>query len=896
MCKPLLLLVSLLLVFSVNGQVPKSVTVDQRYGNLTFSQFAKNLFEQDSVRIFYQEKWVENITTPTVTQKVLLSDFLQTVLSKSDLHYIDFQGNIVVMPGRQQVAQRAITHNTVIVGNPLDKGKYRTAVISGQVFEGKTKNPIPGAQIICEALSKGTSTNFDGKFTLELPTGQHKMKFSFMGLDDELRDVFVYSDGSMEVDLYEKSISLNQINIFADRPEDNFRSTSMGMVKLSSKSIKKLSVLMGEPDIIKSMVLLPGVQSAGENSSGFNVRGGNTDQNLILIHDAPVYNTAHMFGLFSMLDPGVVDNVTLYKSGIPSKFGGRLSSVMDIDVRKGQLDKFKVNGGIGLINSRLSVEGPIYKNKISFMAGGRATYSDWMLGLLKNYQLQQSSVSFYDFNAKIDYEINSNNRVSLFGYGSHDYFNYFEEAEYGYGNVIGSARWNHIFDKFTSATLSLNFSKYTADLVDYTSKNYEYDLSTSIEQEQVSYHFSTSRFARHRISAGMNVIRYLIEPGNSAPHSPLSAAAFINVDDENGYEAALYLEDEFDLTPELALIAGLRYSGFAKIGQAQVKTYYPGQPLNESTVSGTNEFGAGQVVKFHHGAEPRIALRYELPQSSSLKLGYNRTMQYIRQISNSTSITPADYWKSSDTYLKPLIANQLALGYFKNFKNNKYETSLELYYKNIENEVDYKNGGRLVLNRNLEQVLISGIGRAYGLELMVKKSSGDLTGWVAYTYSRSFKKMNGTFDEEKVNGGKWYRSNIDKPHDLTMVMNYKLSRRFTFSSNFTYSTGRPVTLPEQKYNVGSYEIVYYSERNKYRMPDYHRLDLALTYEGSLLKKQKWRSSWTISVYNVYGRKNPFSVYYSKEKPTRQNNYNVYALYSFSVIGVPIPSFTYNFWF
>jgi hypothetical protein len=895
--KHILCVMFLFFLFRVSGQELSTVQIDQQYSNISFKEFAEKLKNEHQINLLYNDAWIDKISTPVVTNVTPLPEFLNELLRSSDLHFIEYQGNVVIMPGKQQVLQNSgAANDAVIIGNPLNKGKFRKAVVSGKVIDGKTEAPIPGASVYCEALSKITTSDRDGKFKMELPTGKNNIKFSFVGLNDETRDVVVYSDGDMEVELFEKYTSLNQVTILADRPEDNFKSTSMGMVKLSAKSIKKLSVLMGEADIIKSMVMLPGVQSTGENASGFNVRGGNIDQNLIMIHDAPVYNTSHMFGLFSMLDPGIISDVTLYKSGIPAKYGGRISSVMDINLKRGEPDKIKVNGGIGIINSRLSVEGPIIKEKLTFMAGFRTTYSDWILKFMKNYEIQQSSVSFYDFNAKIDYTINNNNRLSVFGYGSNDYFNYFQNAEYGYGNLIGSAKWNHVFNKFSSGNLSLNFSRYNSDQVDYSTKNYEYDLNTSIEQEQLAYNFSTDIIPRNKITAGFSAIRYITEPGNSKPHSDNSAASFINIDNENSYETAVYAEDEFELTPSLALIAGLRYSGFALVGPADKNSYLPNSPINSGTVTGTTNYGAGEIVKFYSGAEPRVALKYEFQNSSSVKLGYNRTAQYIRQISNTASITPADYWKSCDQNIAPLISDQLAMGFFKNFKKNMYETSLEVYYKKISNEIDYKNGARLILNSNLEQVLVPGVGRAYGVELMIKKSSGNLTGWLAYTYSRSFKKINGEFPEEKINSGNWYPSNYDKPHDLTLVLNYKLSRRFTFSSNFTYSTGRPVTLPEAKYTIGGYEIVYFSERNKYRLSDYHRLDMALTYEGSLLKHQKWRSSWTISLYNVYGRKNPFSVYYSKEKPSRFNDYKVYGLYQFSVIGIPIPSFTYNFWF
>ncbi len=887
----------MLIFIDLSGQNIPNVDINKDYSNLSFKDFTTKLLDEHSIKVLFKSEWVDSIVTPQITTKQSLEVFLNDLLQNNDLHIITFQDNLIVMPGKLQMNSAESQNNNVItIGDPLNKGKYRKAILTGTVLDGKTKTPIPGAQIFCESISKATSSNSNGIFNIELPTGQHKLKFSFIGLNDEVRDIDIYNDGEMEIELYEKSISLNQINVLAERPEDNFRSTSMGMVKLNMKSVKKLSVLMGEPDIIKSMLMLPGVQSTGENASGFNVRGGNSDQNLILIQDAPVYNTSHMFGLFSMLDPGVVNDVTLYKSGVPSKYGGRISSVMDIDLKKPESKKFKINGGIGIINSRLSVEGPIIIDKLTFFAGARSTYSDWVLKMLNNYELQQSSVSFYDFNAKIDYNINPKNKLSVFGYLSNDYFDYYQNASYGYGNLIGSARWNHILSKLSSGVLTASFSRYNSDLVDYSSKNFEYDLNTSIEQEQISYHFSTGIIPRHKINAGISGVRYLIEPGSSSPHNETSAAIPVDISDENAIEAAVYAEDEFDLTPDLALIAGLRYSGFALLGGSEVKQYQAGSPINENTVTGSSYYRNDDIVKYHNCFEPRIAFRYEFQNSSSIKAGYNRTAQYVRQISNSTSITPADYWKSSDLFISPLISDQIAIGFFKNFKNNMFETSLEVYYKKIQNEIDYKNGARLILNEDLEQYIISGEGKAYGAELMIKKNTGNLTGWISYTFSRSFRKMDGEFAEEKINNGNWYKSNYDKPHDLTIALNYKLSRRFTFTTNFTYSTGRPVTLPEYKYKVNSYEIIFFSDRNKYRLPDYHRLDIALTYEGSLLKRQKWRSSWTISLYNVYGRHNPFSVYYSKQDPSRFNDYKTYGLYQFSVIGVPIPSFTYNFWF
>lgn len=896
MRKIVLLFLFYLFVSELYAQDLPAIEIDQSYSNIAFDKMAKLLTDQHQIYVFYKTEWVKDVKTPTIERPVLLKNFLNQFLPSAGLHALEFQGNIIIIPGATPSNETELARSSVfVIGNPLDNGKYKKTILSGKVLEGKSKAPIPGAQIYCEELSKAVSSNADGNYQLELPQGKHQIRFSFIGLDDELRDIIIYDNGSIDVELYEETISLNQIDVTAERPEDNYRSTSMGISKLDIQSIKKLSVLMGEADVIKSMIMLPGVQSTGENASGFNVRGGNIDQNLILIQEAPVFNTSHLFGIFSMLDANLVKNVTLYKSGMPSRYGGRLSSVMNIELKKGQQDKMKVNGGIGLINSRLSVEGPIGK-KLTFLTGFRSTYSDWMLKMIKNYDLQNSSASFYDFNAKLDYSINPKNRLSVFSYGSNDDFYYHGNAQYGYGSLIGSAQWNHIFNQDNSGNLTINTSYYSADIVDFSEANTEYNLNTTIRQNQLSYYFSSGMIARHKINAGLSAMQYLIEPGKSSPYNEQSAAIPLDIDNEQALEFGLYAEDEFDLLPQLALITGIRYSNFMLTGPDTVNLYIDNSPLNTRTLKGTQDYDTGEISSFYQGLEPRISLRYELQNSSSVKASYNRTRQYIRQISNTASITPADYWKASDQYIKPLIADQIALGYFRNFKNNKFETSLEIYYKRIQNVVDYKNGAQLILNPDLEQVLISGQGRAYGLELLIKKSTGTLTGWLAYTYSRSFRKIDGQFDEGKINNGNWYRSNYDKPHDFTLALNYQISRRFSLSTNFTYSTGRPVTLPEQKYPYGNSEIIIYSDRNKYRLPDYHRLDLSFTYEGSLRKEQKWRSSWTFSIYNLYAHKNTFSIFYEKQKPSPVNHYNSYALFQFSIIGVPVPSFTYNFWF
>lgn len=886
----------ILLFVNTFGQSHQQIIVDKSYSRLSFSQLKEQLLNDYQVKLISKEEWTASLFLPEITQPVALLNILKEVLSLHQLDLIVFQQNIVVLPAGRAFTETLASDNTyLVIGNRLNKGRYTHAILSGQVTEGSSGLPIPGAQLTVKEYSLATTTNRNGYYELLLPTGPHHLSYSFMGLNEEQRNIALFNDGSLDVELYEKTIALDEISVGIDQPSANYRDPSMGMARLSAKTIKKLSVLMGEPDVIKSMLMLPGVQTVGENAAGFNVRGGTSDQNLILVHDATLFNTSHLFGLFSMLDANLVKNVSLYKSSVPSRYGGRLSSVMQIVLDEGNSIKTKTEGGIGLVNSRLSFQGPFGK-KATFMVGGRSTYSDWILRQLPEYELQQSAASFYDLHAKLDYTIEGNSRLSAFVYKSNDYFDYYRNARYEYGNLLASARWKRIYTKNQAGLLSWSYSLYNSQVLDVSTDMGTYSLNTDISQQQIAYHHSISTFPRHLINAGINVVHYYSEPGKSEPYGEFSLARQLDMSDESSFELAVYLEDEYDLSPMLSIVAGLRYSHFLLMGPDEIRRYTEGLPRNNSTLTGTQTVGTGAIASSYHGIDPRLSLRYEMESSSSVKAGFTRTRQYIRQLSNSAGIAPADYWKAADSYLKPLLASQYSLGYFRNFYNDRFETSIEFYYKSIDQVNDFKNGAVVLLNPHIEQALISGKGQAYGAELMLKKAIGKMSGWITYTYSRSMLQMKSEFTEEQINRGEWYPSNYDKPHDLSLVFNFQLSKRFSLASNFTYSTGRPATFPEEKYQLGNIEVISYSDRNRYRLPDYHRIDFSLTYEGSLKRKQFWRSSWTLSVYNAYGRKNPFSVFYERQNPSPKNNYQQYALYQFSVIGVPIPSFTYNFWF
>ncbi|MDQ2770071.1 MAG: TonB-dependent receptor, partial [Bacteroidota bacterium] len=637
------------------------------------------------------------------------------------------------------------------------------------------------------------------------------------------------------------------------------------------------------------ILTLPGVKSVGESSTGLNVRGGATDQNLILFNDATIYNPSHLFGFFSAFNPDILQGVELYKSAIPAKYGGRLSSVLDITTREGNKKKFGASGGIGPLTSRLTLEGPLLKEKSSFIISGRASYSDWLLRLLPDNNFSRSSAAFSDLSAHISHEINEKNSVYATGYISSDRFRLATDTTYHYVNQAASLKWRHTFSNQLFGVLTGTYSHYAYDVTSTKNPLSASLLQYAIGQGGLRADFSYYPNSRHTIDFGSSSQLYNIAPGSFTPVGDKSLLVPNVLGTERALESALYASDRFDITPRFSLSLGLRYSFFQALGPRAVYQYAADQPRSESTITDTLHYANNQVLAHYQGPEYRASLRYSLSENSSVKASYTRTRQYIHQLTNTASVSPTDVWKLSDNNIRPQLGDQYSVGYYRNFKSNTIETSVEAYYKSIKDFVDYKSGATLVLNHHIETDIINAMGRAYGVEVFVKKLTGKLNGWVGYTYSRSLVQVNAATTADMVNGGTYYPSNVDKPHDFTLVGNYRFSHRFSTSMNFTYSTGRPITLPLSKYYLNNSLRVFYSDRNAYRVPDYLRLDLSLNIEGGHKVKKLAHSSWTVGVYNVTGRRNPYSIYFKSVDGQIKG-------YQLAIFGEPIPTVTYNFKF
>ena len=707
-----------------------------------------------------------------------------------------------------------------------------------------------------------------------------------VGLRQTIRNVVIYSDGILDVEMSERTNQLNEVIVSANR-ENIVRNVRMGIEKINIKMLKQIPMGMGEVDVFKSSLLLPGVQSVGEASNGYNIRGGSADQNLILLNSAPIINPSHFFGFFSAFNSDIIEDVTLYKSGIPARFGGRVSSVMDIALKEGSKEKFNVSGGFSPLTGRLMVEGPIVKKKSSFIISSRATYSDWILGLLNNIQLQKSSASFYDMQGLLTFEPNEKNSITLSGYVSNDNFDYYKESAISYRNLASTLKWRHIYNSRFSSQFSAIMSNYNYQLNSVQDSAAFYLLNYKLDQRILKADFTYRPAENHKLDFGLDAINYSLLPGNQEPVGDLSKISPKKLEREEALEPALYLSDEFDVSPRVLISGGLRVTLFTSFGPSTRLIYTGNSPRTLDNIIDTTYFGKGKILQIYPGLEFRFSSRFVLTPDLSLKAGFQRNYQYLHMISNTTSMTPTDIWKLSDNYITPQRGDQFSLGIYRNMNSKAIETSVETYYKILKNILDYKGGAELLMNDHLETDIINGNGKAYGVEVMVKKQSGMLTGWVSYTYSRVLLKVDGQFEEERVNGGRYFPANFDKPHDLKIVANAKLLRRINFTTNFVYNTGRPITYPVAYYNFLNVNRVFYSDRNEFRIPDYLRLDLAATINGNLKLNKLNHSSLTFTVYNVLGRRNPYSIFFKVED-------GVVKGYQMSIFGQPIFMISYNF--
>jgi hypothetical protein len=905
--KSLILILTLFLAGNLIGQEKYKISFSCK--GLSFKEFVTKTESLLPVKFYYKDSWVTGLKLSDYPDCNTLPCILDNLFRGKQLKYfIDDSGNIVVtgsfavndmnstgeseiqvspLNNREVTSGSGMKQDTLnlVIGNPADRIKPGSVVVSGFITNGLTKEPVPGANVYVQKSSEGTIANGSGYFRLTLPRGFHQVKFSFIGMIEKAINLNLYGPGQMSVDLYPGNVTLNEVIVSTQR--NNFLDRfEVGAEKINILTVNELPTSMGESDIMKSLILIPGVKSVGEGSAGFNVRGGSADQNLILLYGAPIYNSSHFFGFFSAVNSDIIKDVTLYKGGIPSRYGGRISSVLEIESKEGNRKKFNGNAGISPITTRIMIEGPLIKDTLTYLLTGRTTYSNWIFGMLKDTSLHNSRASFYDLNGKLTYNLNKKNKINLSSYFSNDYFRLTSNTIYNYSNHIFALKWQHFFNPAFYSSLTLNNSFYKYDMTNRDVPEDAYVLSHKINSSGLKADFTWLK-GKNEINFGLDITRYSVMPGRYYPYSDSSLIVPNTIQKERAFEGAIYIDDKFTLTKFLSVNAGIRMSSFLSFGPKTVFTYSPDFSKSTSTVTDTTNFKSGEIYSKYAGPELRASLNFRISDKNSLKFNYNRTRQYLHLLSNTTSISPTDTWKLCDYYLKPEIGDQFAIGFYHILFNGGFETSSEIYYKEIKNMVDFKGGTTLTMVGNLEQYMMNMKGKAYGLELSLKKTEGKVRYSIGYTYSRTLVKSTGRFRDEMINKGKWYPANYDKPNDLIITFQYLYSHRLSFSADYSYSSGRPITYPLSTYYIRNILFIQYSDRNKYRIPYNSRLDVSCKVSGNLRLQKIANPSLTFSVYNVFARENPYSVYFKKKGTVIKG-------YLLSVFGTAIPTVTFNF--
>ncbi|MFP9115903.1 TonB-dependent receptor [Flavobacterium sp. RHBU_3] len=767
------------------------------------------------------------------------------------------------------------------------------ATLSGTIADKSNNETLIGVSIYIPEANVSITTNSYGFYSVTLPKGTYTIMISYMGFADVQEQVSLQGNTKKDFAMAESSQQLQEVVITSNSNKANIRKPEMSVHKLSIATIKKMPAVLGEVDVLKSILQLPGVTSAQEGASGFNVRGGSVDGNLVLLDEAVVYNTSHLFGFFSVFNSDVIKDLKLYKGGIPANFGGRISSVLDIYQKEGNNKEYHATGGIGLISSRLLVEGPIVKEKSSFVVAGRGSYMHLFLKLAD----EPNSVYFYDLNAKLNYKLNENNNLFVSGYYGYDYMNFNDALINDYGNTFVNVRWNHIFSDKLFSNASAIYSDY-----DYAIRIKFAGLNgiTEIKNYNFKYDFKHYVSNDFMLNYGINSIYYNFNPGTITPFGNTSSVNPEQLERKYAWENAAYISAEHKLTNKLSMTYGLRYSNFLRLGEELRNTYADNRPVvfneqyqiyEEAEPTGTKQYKTNEKIAGFDNLEPRLGVSYALDDDQSVKASYNRMSQYIHLISNTASATPLDIWAPSDQYLKPQIVDQVAAGYFRNFSNDKYSLETEVFYKKIKNKSDYIDGADLIANRAIERVMLNGEGRAYGLEVMLKKNTGKLTGWLSYTLSRAEQRTpGGIAGGPGINNGDWYRANYDKTHNLSLTGAYQFTKKWSFGAIFTFQTGKAATFPDGKYQYHGITVANYGTRNADNLSAYHHLDLSATYVPKPDKTKGWQGEWVFSVYNAYARNNAASYSFGQNQDTGASEAK-----RLSIFGV-MPSVTYNFKF
>ena len=793
------------------------------------------------------------------------------------------------------MAPKKISTFLVVLLSVFSSFAQEKFTLSGTIIDANSNETLIGVNVVIPELKTGVTTNEYGFYSITLPKGIYSVQIIYLGYQNIEESINLNQNTKNNFNLYSNETALKEVVITGNKTKIDIKKPEMSVNKLSISAIKKMPVVLGEVDVLKSILLLPGVTNAGEGASGFNVRGGGADQNLILLDEATIFNSSHVFGFFSVFNPDAIKDLKLYKGGIPARYGGRASSVLDIYQKDGNSKSFHLNGGIGLISSRILAEGPLVKNKGSFLIGGRSSYAHLFLKLSE--EQKNNSAYFYDLNTKLSYKLDSNNSVYLSGYFGRDVFSLNKSFSNIFGNSTLNLRWNHLFSEKLFSNLSLIYSDYYYGL-DLDFIGFQWD--SGIKNYNIKYDFKNYISDKFKLNYGLNGIYYEFNPGTIKPSNLESGINFDQLDKKYAFEPAVYINADHELSNKIALSYGLRYSMFYRLGQSTVNIYENNNPVifnpdlqiyEKATPIGTTIYDKNKVIESYNYLEPRFSLAYQINDDQSIKASYNRIVQYLQLISNTSSPTPLDVWTPSDSFIKPQIADQVALGYFKNLENGMYSLEVETYYKEVQNRLDYIDGADLIANKAIEQVILNGQLRSYGLEIMFRKNEGKFNGWVSYTLSKSEQQTPGrTALETGINNGQWYNSVYDKLHNIAITSSYTLNEKWSFGANFALQSGQPVTYPVGQYEYLGITVPSYGLRNKNRLLAYHHLDIAATLTPKSNKDRQWKGEWVFSIYNLYNRKNAASINFRQNVDTGSNE-----AIKTSIFGI-VPAVSYNFKF